>query len=115
MSFSIGPLLNKGTASTEAERDDVHLHGLLPPHVGTLDEQVARRLRVLRRFETDFERYAPSCASCRTPTRRSSTRSSCATSSSCCRSCTPRRWAKAASASARLANPVLRQPARPTS
>jgi malate dehydrogenase (oxaloacetate-decarboxylating) len=52
------PLLNKGTAFTEAERDIFGLHGLLPPHVGTLDEQVARRLKVLRGFETDFERYA---------------------------------------------------------
>src|SRR5262249_27088479 len=51
------PLLNKGTAFTEAERDRFHLHGLLPPHVGTLDEQVARRLKALRAFETDFERY----------------------------------------------------------
>jgi malate dehydrogenase (oxaloacetate-decarboxylating) len=52
------PLLNKGTAFTEAERHAFQLHGLLPPHVGTLDEQVSRRLRALRRFATDFERYA---------------------------------------------------------
>ena len=51
------PMLNKGTAFTEGERDIFHLHGLLPPHVGTLDDQVARRLKVLRAFETDFERY----------------------------------------------------------
>ncbi len=52
------PMLNKGTAFTEAERDLFELHGLLPPHVGALDAQVARRLKVLRNFETDFERYA---------------------------------------------------------
>src|ERR1700683_1613663 len=52
------PLLNKGTAFTEAERNVFHLHGLLPPHIGTLDEQIDRRLKVLRAFETDFERYA---------------------------------------------------------
>jgi len=52
------PMLNKGTAFTEAERGLFHLHGLLPPHVGTLEEQMARRLKVLRAFETDFERYA---------------------------------------------------------
>src|ERR1700734_713259 len=52
------PLLNKGTAFTEAERDTFGLHGLLPPHIGSLDDQVARRLKVLRAFETDFERYA---------------------------------------------------------
>ena len=52
------PMLNKGTAFSDEERDIFHLHGLLPPHVGTLDEQVARRLKVLRSFRTDFERYA---------------------------------------------------------
>lgn len=52
------PMLNKGMAFTVAERDAFHLHGLLPPHVGTIDEQVARRLKVLRAFATSFERYA---------------------------------------------------------
>ncbi len=52
------PLLNKGTAFTEAERDLFELHGLLPPHIGTLDEQVSRRLEALRSFATDLERYA---------------------------------------------------------
>jgi malate dehydrogenase (oxaloacetate-decarboxylating) len=52
------PMLNKGTAFTEEERTAFSLHGLLPPHVGTLEEQVARRLKVLRAFETDFERYS---------------------------------------------------------
>jgi malate dehydrogenase (oxaloacetate-decarboxylating) len=51
-------LLNKGTAFTEAERTAFHLHGLLPPNVGTLDEQASRRLQALRGFETDIERYA---------------------------------------------------------
>ena len=50
--------LNKGTAFTEQERDDFELHGLLPPRVATLDEQVSRRLQVLRGFATDLERYA---------------------------------------------------------
>src|SRR6202012_2879423 len=52
------PMLNKGTAFNDEERDLFRLHGLLPPHVGSLDEQVARRLKVLRAFATDFERYA---------------------------------------------------------
>ncbi|MEJ0093489.1 MAG: NAD-dependent malic enzyme [Methylocella sp.] len=52
------PMLNKGTAFTEEERDLFHLHGLLPPHIGSLDQQMARRLKVLRAFETNFERYA---------------------------------------------------------
>ena len=50
--------LNKGTAFTEQERDDFELHGLLPPRVATLDEQVSRRLQVLRNFATDLERYS---------------------------------------------------------
>jgi len=52
------PLLNKGTAFTEAERDAFGLHGLLPPNIGTLDEQVSRRLQALRELPTDLERYA---------------------------------------------------------
>ena len=35
------PLLNKGTAFTEAERDALGLRGLLPAHVLSMDEQVA--------------------------------------------------------------------------
>jgi malate dehydrogenase (oxaloacetate-decarboxylating) len=52
------PLLNKGTAFSESERDTFDLHGLLPPNIGTLEEQVSRRLQVLRSFATDIERYA---------------------------------------------------------
>jgi malate dehydrogenase (oxaloacetate-decarboxylating) len=52
------PQLNKGTAFTESEREDFDLHGLLPPNVSTLDEQVSRRLQALRAYETDLERYA---------------------------------------------------------
>jgi malate dehydrogenase (oxaloacetate-decarboxylating) len=50
--------LNKGTAFTEQERDEFELHGLLPPRVASLDEQVSRRLYALRNFATDLERYA---------------------------------------------------------
>ncbi len=52
------PMLNKGTAFTDGERTDFALHGLLPPHIGNLDDQAARRLNALRNFETDFERYS---------------------------------------------------------
>jgi malate dehydrogenase (oxaloacetate-decarboxylating) len=52
------PMLNKGTAFTESERTDFALHGLLPPHVGNLEDQAARRLKVLRARKTDFGRYA---------------------------------------------------------
>jgi malate dehydrogenase (oxaloacetate-decarboxylating) len=50
--------LNKGTAFTEQERDVFGLHGLLPPQVATIDEQVTRRLEAFRHFATDLERYA---------------------------------------------------------
>jgi malate dehydrogenase (oxaloacetate-decarboxylating) len=33
------PLLNKGTAFSESERDEFELHGLLPPYVTSLDLQ----------------------------------------------------------------------------
>ena len=36
------PILNKGTAFTEAERHRLGLEGLLPPHVETIEEQVVR-------------------------------------------------------------------------
>ncbi len=52
------PIMNKGTAFSEAERDEFHLHGLLPPHVGTLDEQIARRLAVFEREPDNLARYA---------------------------------------------------------
>ena len=52
------PILNKGTAFSEAERDEFNLHGLLPPHVGTLDEQIERRLAVFEREPDDLARYA---------------------------------------------------------
>ncbi len=51
------PMFNKGTAFPELERDEFSLHGLLPPHVGTLDEQVERRLRAFRALTDDFSRY----------------------------------------------------------
>ena len=51
------PMLNKGTAFTDEEREAFELHGLLPPRVATLDEQVARRLQALRQLPDDFARY----------------------------------------------------------
>jgi malate dehydrogenase (oxaloacetate-decarboxylating) len=51
------PLLNKGTAFTEDERDAFDLHGLLPPHVAELDYQVKRRLDAFRGLGSDIQRY----------------------------------------------------------
>jgi len=51
------PLLNKGTAFTEAERDALGLRGLLPPHVHTQEEQVARVLQQLRRMADPLDKF----------------------------------------------------------
>jgi malate dehydrogenase (oxaloacetate-decarboxylating) len=51
------PLLNKGTAFTEAERDAFDLHGLLPPHVTELDYQAQRRLAAFHGLGSDLARY----------------------------------------------------------
>jgi malate dehydrogenase (oxaloacetate-decarboxylating) len=51
------PLFNKGSAFPEQERHDLGLLGLLPPHVGTLDEQTARRYREYRQKTTDLDRH----------------------------------------------------------
>jgi len=51
------PLLNKGTAFSEEERDALGLRGLLPAHLLTIDEQAARIMANLRRLPDDLERY----------------------------------------------------------
>lgn len=51
------PLLNKGTAFTEEERDVYKLHGLLPPHIGTLEEQIARRWECLQQLTEPLQKY----------------------------------------------------------
>ncbi|MGB7435624.1 MAG: NAD-dependent malic enzyme [Candidatus Acidiferrum sp.] len=52
------PRLNKGTAFSDHERDMFHLHGLLPPHIGALDDQLERRLQVLADQSTSFNKYS---------------------------------------------------------
>jgi malate dehydrogenase (oxaloacetate-decarboxylating) len=52
------PRLNKGTAFTDHERDVFDLHGLLPPHVGSLDEQIERRIEALRAQPNAFSKYS---------------------------------------------------------
>lgn len=51
------PLLNKGTAFSEEERDAYGLRGLLPPRVCTQEEQVERVLENVRRKRSDLEKY----------------------------------------------------------
>ncbi len=51
------PLLNKGTAFTEAERDALGLRGFLPAHVLSMKDQAERVLTNLRSLPTDLEKY----------------------------------------------------------
>jgi malate dehydrogenase (oxaloacetate-decarboxylating) len=53
----LNPRLNKGTAFTEEERDTFGLHGLLPPHVGSLEDQRERRKIALRQRTSEFSKY----------------------------------------------------------
>ena len=50
-------LYNKDAAFTHEERDWFGLHGLLPSHVLTLDDQLALELEHVRRKEDALERY----------------------------------------------------------
>jgi malate dehydrogenase (oxaloacetate-decarboxylating)(NADP+) len=51
------PLLNKGTAFTDAERDALGIRGLLPPQVATQEHQLIRVLENYRRKDTPLEQY----------------------------------------------------------
>jgi malate dehydrogenase (oxaloacetate-decarboxylating) len=56
------PLLNKGTAFTDAEREEFELHGLLPAHVTSLDWQATRRLDAFRGLGSLTTTSPPRCA-----------------------------------------------------
>src|SRR5450755_1426061 len=51
------PLLNKGTAFTEQERDALGLRGFLPACVLSIEAQVERVLTNLRNLPSDLEKY----------------------------------------------------------
>lgn len=51
------PLLNKGTAFTKEERSLLHLHGILPPHLSSVDEQIDRMQAQLEKEKTAIGKY----------------------------------------------------------
>lgn len=51
------PLYNKGTAFTKEERDSFGLHGLLPFHISSLEEQVKRRYENFKDKRNELSKY----------------------------------------------------------
>jgi NAD-dependent malic enzyme (EC 1.1.1.38) len=51
------PIFNKGTAFTAAERDTFGLHGLLPPQVMTLEDQIRRNTEAYSTLGSDLDRH----------------------------------------------------------
>lgn len=51
------PALNKGTAFTDEERDRLHLRGLLPPRVLSIDQQLQKIGESFRSKPSDIEKY----------------------------------------------------------
>lgn len=55
------PLLNKGMAFSEKERDIFQLHGILPPQISTMQEQCARSYLAFKSKPSDIEKYIYLC------------------------------------------------------
>ena len=53
----LDPLTNKGTAFSDEERDALHLRGLLPPHVETLDQQLERARAMVAEVDKPINKY----------------------------------------------------------
>ncbi len=51
------PLLNKGSAFDDAEREAFGLHGILPPQVSSLEQQAERAWAQVQRAEAPLARY----------------------------------------------------------
>jgi malate dehydrogenase (oxaloacetate-decarboxylating) len=51
------PLLNKGTAFSQQERDEYGLNGLLPPHIETIEEQLERCQDAMSRKDTPLGKH----------------------------------------------------------
>jgi hypothetical protein len=62
------PLLNKGTAFSATERDELGFHGLVPPVVETLEQQAVRACETLGRYVTTSPGTS-TCDGCRTRAR----------------------------------------------
>ncbi|MBV8075919.1 MAG: NAD-dependent malic enzyme, partial [Planctomycetaceae bacterium] len=50
-------MFNKGSAFPEDERTEFGLHGLLPAHVGSIEEQLARRYNNFQRRRTELQQH----------------------------------------------------------
>ncbi len=53
----LNPLTNKGTAFTNRERDELDLHGLLPPTVFTIKQQLQRTYENFNAKTSNLEKY----------------------------------------------------------
>jgi malate dehydrogenase (oxaloacetate-decarboxylating) len=51
------PIHNKGSAFSDVERSEFGLHGLLPPHVGSIEEQLERRYRDFLDKRTELQQH----------------------------------------------------------
>ncbi|MEM7100956.1 MAG: NAD-dependent malic enzyme [Pseudomonadota bacterium] len=51
------PLLNKGTAFNQTERDQLQLNGLLPAHISTHEEQLQRAYQTVTAHAEPLDRY----------------------------------------------------------
>ncbi len=52
------PMLNKGTAFTQEEREQFHLLGLLPSDINPMERQIQRVSAAIRRLSDPLEKYA---------------------------------------------------------
>lgn len=51
------PLLNKGSAFSQEERESFNLNGLLPPRYETIEEQVSRAYKQYQSFDTNLNKH----------------------------------------------------------
>ena len=53
----LNPFTNKGTGFSNQERDDLNLHGLLPPHIFPMEMQLKRTYEAYREKQTDIGKF----------------------------------------------------------